>query len=60
MAQPTALYAVDVMEEAMEGTAATGRTPPRLTPHREALGAAGVAAGPVAAQGRAGREQVRL
>lgn len=48
------------MEEAMEDTAATGRTPPRLTPHREALGAAGVAAGPAAAQGRAGREQVRL
>jgi hypothetical protein len=54
--QPTALYAVDVMEEAMEGTADTSRTHPRLTPHREALG---VAAGPAAAQGRAGREQVR-
>jgi hypothetical protein len=59
VAQPTALYAVDIMEEAMEGTAVTSRTHPRLTHHREALGTAEVAAGPAAAQGRAGREQVR-
>lgn len=57
--QPTALHAVDVMEEAMGGTVATGRTHLRLTPRREALGAAGVAAGQAVAQSRAGLEPVR-
>ena len=48
--QRPALHAV----AAMAATAATGRTRPRPTPRRGAA-----AAGPAAAQGRAGREQVR-
>jgi len=48
-----ALHAVAVIA-AMAATAATGRTRPRPTPRRGAA-----AAGPVAAQSRAGREQVR-
>ena len=46
--------------EATAVTAATGRTRPRPTPRRGAVGAAGAAAaGPAAAQSRAGREPVR-
>ena len=44
----------------MAATAATGRTRPRPTPLRGAVGAAGAAAaGPEAAQGHAGRQPVR-
>jgi hypothetical protein len=57
--QPTALRAVDAMA-AIGVTAATGRTHPRLTPRREAVGAARVAAeGPAATKSRAGRQPVR-